>query len=324
MKRIALAILLVACSKADPQGTAPEPPPSAPVSLATASVASSGLPVAAPAPLAPATALTAFVATRAKLVGHTSLVIRLENEAKQRVIFRAAFREGGTRYRGEIAAYRLAKHLGLAALFAEATPHSMRADKLRELLPEGDRAKFVQSALVDEHGFVSGALVRWIDGLEMPAFEREPWLSKWKGWIQNGADVPAADRPLAAQFSTLVVFDYLTGNFDRWSGGNVGAVRRGDSLELRFIDNDGAFLDPMPKGPLAASKERLLASKRFARGFVEKLQALAEEPSWDAALGTGADGKPLLSHAVAEGVRARALEALKHVEASGDSALAFP
>ncbi len=268
--------------------------------------------------------LSAFEATRAKLVGHTSLVLKLEDATKQKLVFRAAFREGGTRYRGEIAAYRLGARLGIGTLFAEAVPHAMREEKLRALLTDSERQKFAASVLVDPQGLVSGALVRWIDGLETPPFEREPWLARWKGWTQTGAEIPAAERALAAQFSTLVVFDYLSGNFDRWSGGNVGAVRQGESFELRFIDNDGAFLEPMPKAPLAASKQRLLATTRFDRDFVEKLQVLSEEPSWEAIFGVGVDGKPLLSRAVVDAVRARALEALEHVRTRGNAGLGFP
>ena len=40
----------------------------------------------------------------------------------------------------------------------------------------------------------------------------------------------------------MIVFDYLTANWDRWSGGNVAE----DSAngKLLFVDNDGAFYDP--------------------------------------------------------------------------------
>ena len=317
MIRALLAVpLLVACTAADPPG----PPPLA--VRAALSAAPSAVP-APPAPSAAAAPFTAFVATRAKLVGHTSLVLKLEGDAKQKAVFRPAFHEGGTRYRGEIAAYRLGVRLGLGALIAEAVPHAMPKETVRLLLSEADRAKFDTDAIVED-GNVHGALVRWIDGLEVPPFEKEPWVARWKGWTQTSAEIPAADRPLAAQFSTLLVFDYLTGNFDRWSGGNVGAVKRGDSFDLRFVDNDGAFLDPMPKAPLAASRERLRATSRFDPGFVEKLRALTREVSWLAVFGAGVDGKPLLAASVADGVRARAREALEHIDQKGDAAHALP
>lgn len=320
MKRALLAALLCACTHADPPGPTPEAASSA---AAAPALGSAAAPVASAVDPAAAPSLTAFVATRAKLVGHTSLVLKLEGDAKQRAIFRPAFHEGGTRYRGEIAAYRLGVRLGLGALFAEAVPHSMPKETARALLSVPDRAKFDADAIV-EGNQVHGALVRWIDGLEMPPFEKDPWVARWKGWIQTPVDIPAADRPLAAQFSTLVAFDYLTGNFDRWSGGNVGAVKRGESFDLRFIDNDGAFLDPMPKGPLAASRERLLATTRFDVGFVEKLRALTKESSWAGVFGSGVDGKPLLSATVADGVRTRAVFALDHIDKKGDASHALP
>lgn len=314
MSRRALAplLLLAACSRHEPPGSPTEPDaatavPSATVGTAPAAVSAAAVPTASPT-------LTAFVPIRAKLVGHTSLVLKLEDQSRHKVVFRAAFREGGTRYRGEIAAYRLGLELGLGARFAEAVPHAFPKDTLRGLLSEADRAKLESDALIDEQGAIHGALVRWIDGLETPAFERDPWVSRWKGWIQGDASIEPENRTLAGEISTLVVFDYLTGNFDRWSGGNLGAVGPAEKMSLRYIDNDGAFLDPMPKGPLAASKQRLLASTRFSRSFVDALRTLAARPDWTSIFGQGEANRPLLPPAVVDGVRARALEALAHVD----------
>ena len=264
----------------------------------------------------PATPLTAFVAQKAKLVGHTSLVLKLEDGARHKAVFRPAFRQGGSRYRGEIAAYRLGVALGIGAHLAEAVPLSLPKEQLRGLLGDADRARFDADAIVDERGQVSGALVRWIDDLDVPAFEKDPWVARWKDWLQGDAAPASTEARLAAEFSSLVVFDYLTGNFDRWSGGNLGAVGKDAALSLRFIDNDGAFLEPMPKAPLAASKQRLVASRRFSRSFATRLRTLLTEPTWDALFGLGTDGAPLLPKAVVAGVRSRAEEAIAHVDAT--------
>jgi hypothetical protein len=60
------------------------------------------------APLPEATALRS-----ARAVGHTSVVLKLGYAGGARAAFKPASRRGGGRYRGEIAAYLLAKALGL-------------------------------------------------------------------------------------------------------------------------------------------------------------------------------------------------------------------
>lgn len=330
MKRgLALVAWLVACTPQDPPGSRAEGSAPTPTSQSAAPAAS--LPAVANAAPVPSTAssLGAFVAQKAKLVGHTSLVLKLEDPQRGKAVFRPAFRQGGARYRGEIAAYRLGLALSIGARFAEAIPHTLPKERVRSLLGEADRTRFDADAIVDDRGQVSGALVRWIDGLDVPAFEKEPWLGRWKAWLQTDAAPEPADARLASEFSTLVVFDYLTGNFDRWSGGNLGAVGQGPELSLRFIDNDGAFLEPMPKGPLAASKQRLVATRHFSRSFVARLRELLQQPTWDALFGLGADGAPLLPSTVVAGVRARAEEALSQVASitaqTGEAAaLPFP
>lgn len=327
---VLLPTLGSACTRHDPPGAngGELAPSAATIGAPAASSPTASAPASTPSADAGTTALSHFVASRAKLVGHTSLVLKLENEARGKAVFRAAFRQGGRRYRGEIAAYRLGLALGLGARFAEAVPHGYGKEPLRALLSAADRASFDEQALVDADGNVRGALVRWIDGLSMPEFERDPWVARWKGWLEGDAAPAPNELALAGEFSTLIVFDYLTGNFDRWSGGNLGALGEGDTMTLRYIDNDGAFLNPMPRAPLAASKRRLLATRRFSRSFVTALRALGEQSDWMPLFGREGD-QPLLDAAVAAGVRERAREALAHIDqriaSAGEvSTYAFP
>lgn len=249
---------------------------------------------------------------RAKLVGHTSLVVRLEYAEGARAIFRAAYGRGPGRYRGEIAAFRLGEALGLGDRFAPAIPTHFAKSALLERLGEGDRATFEQQCVTDPDGSVRGALVQWLPGLQTPAFEKEPWLSRWKGWLDGSRPATPEEAPLAAQFSDLVVFDYLTGNFDRWSGGNLGMV----GSALRYIDNDGAFLEPMPLAPLAASRQRLLATTYFSSALLTRLRALAARDLAQV-FGEEAPGRPLLPDSTVRGVQARMREVLARMESVG-------
>ncbi len=107
------------------------------------------------------------------------------------------------------------------------------------------------------------------------------------------------------------MFDYLTGNWDRWSGENVG-LGATERLVL-FIDNDGAFYDTPPPGPLASQKQKLEAVTRFSRALVASLRKL-DASALRAAMGDEAAGVPLLSPKVLAGVAARRDEALRLID----------
>jgi len=123
---------------------------------------------------------------------------------------------------------------------------------------------------IDEGGRVHGALMPWIDKLEFTPVESPAERARWQKWL-SGGDVADADKSVAAQISTLVVFDCLTGNWDRWSGANVGIDRATNTL--LFVDNDAAFFDPIP--PAFAPQMALLKTvDRFSRSLVARLRML--------------------------------------------------
>ena len=117
---------------------------------------------------------------------------------------------------------------------------------------------------------------------------------------------PRASVELARQASTLVAFDFITGNWDRYSGENVGLDSTG--AHVLFIDNDAAFLELPPKEQLARNKALLDATDRFSRAFVEGARKLDAE-RLAAVFGEEAPGRPLLSAAVVS-IVARRLEEL--------------
>jgi hypothetical protein len=173
-------------------------------------------------------------------------------------------------------------------------------------------ALLAREAIADAAGNIQGALIPWIPHLELLAIEKDPLLAEWHSWLDGAADVPDDKRDLAAQISTLIVFDYMTGNWDRWSGGNVGFDE--STRTVLFIDNDGAFYDVPPAGPLARQKGRLGAITRFSRGFVARLRAL-DAKSLASALGDETPGVPLLTDRAIDGVNRRRDEALAIIDA---------
>jgi hypothetical protein len=97
---------------------------------------------------------------------------------------------------------------------------------------------------------------------------------------------------------------------------------------LLFVDNDGAFFDPVPAQPLAAQTSIVKKTERFSRSFITALRKLDPIPLADA-IGEETAGVPLLSPSVLAGMAERRKTALDHVDdlvkAHGEAAVfAFP
>ena len=259
-----------------------------------------------------------------KSIGHTSVVFKLKLEGGIEAAYKPRSRRGKARYRGEIAAYRLGRALGISNV-PPAIPRSFPAAALRAVLGDKDSpaSKLYDAEVVpSDHGEVRGALIPWIVGLKFLALESEPKRSEWRGWLSGSASIPPDKLSFAAQISTMVVFDYLTGNWDRWSGGNVGADETGQ--KVLFIDNDGAFFDPPPPEPLAKQRALVRDDHRFSKSFIGALRTL--EPSVaKTAMGDDEPGEPLLSTKMLSGLEERRKDVLTMVDAKiakeGESAV---
>jgi hypothetical protein len=263
--------------------------------------------------------------SRAKSIGHTSVVFRLVFADGRKAAFKPRSQRGKARYKGEIAGHRLATALGLPNV-PTALPFRVRAEDLR-LAAESENS--ASAALVDKEvvagadGFVSGALMPWLDRLDFPALEGGKARAGWEPWVFGNEAVPEGEKIVAADLSTMIAFDTITGNWDRWSGANIG--RSDPAGHLLFVDNDGAFFDPAPPGPLARQKALLMRVRRFSKSFVDKLRTLDEAQ----AFGEERPGEPLLSPAVLKSVAARRVMVLgvidEKIRSGGEAAtLAFP
>jgi hypothetical protein len=327
---LAAAIALLALASACEKKKAPPPPP------ADAAAAGAAVPPALPlreldaqADAPEPTDDDAYLAGAPKSgrsIGHTSVVLKLELDNGKKAAFKPHTRRGPGRYRGEIAAYRLAVALGLPNVpraFARTFPEGALASSLGDGTPA--RELFTKEVLTDG-GAVRGALIPWVDGLEILPLEKEPWWSRFRVWLKKGAPIidPVTHElgadgflgleavAVARDASALLVFDWLTANFDRWSGGNVGWDRR--KKRVLFIDNDGAFLDPPQAAALARSKRMVEDVDRFSRDLVTRLRAMSDA-DLTRALGEEIEGRPLLSPKVTAGVAARKKELLAVIAA---------
>ncbi len=247
-----------------------------------------------------------------KSIGHTSVVFKVELSSGKKAAWKPNAKKVKGRYKGEIAAYRLATELGLGNVPPACFRSIDAATAAAALAKNAEAAKVFADEVVVDAGKIHGVLIPWIDGLTFWPLEKEPLRSEARTWLASGAELPKAKLALAAQASALVVFDFLTGNWDRYSGENVGLDPSGELV--LYIDNDAGFMEQPPADRVARNKARLDATDRFSRRLVERLRALDEE-RLAKAFGEELDGKPLLSPKVVSLVAARARELLGVVDA---------
>ncbi len=139
-------------------------------------------------------------------------------------------------------------------------------------------------------------------------------LSDVSAWLVVGGALPEEDAGLARDLSTLLAFDYLIGNWDRWSGGNVTLDPSGERLFVR--DHNVAFPVPLDGALYERVRDALTRASRFSRGFVARVMALDEASLRRALAEDPADWeRPLLSDAQIEGVMKRRRAFLSYVAA---------
>ena len=213
--------------------------------------------------------------------GGTSISLRVDFADGSR----AAFKPDQTNYqtipRKEIAAYRIARLLGIDTVppalgrkFRREDVVSKLDDRSRELLP-----RFLAEVKTDENGMIQGELSHWIPEIrdfEIGGFRIDSvdGMVTWKRFLQQGdRKIPPGAQHALPQLSTMLAFDYLINNSDRWSGSNAKGSPDGKVLYL--MDNTLSF------GPEREGHTRvriyLERSKKFSRRLIAALRSLDDE-----------------------------------------------
>jgi hypothetical protein len=251
-----------------------------------------------------------------KPVGSTSTVFRMRLSSTIDAAWKAASLDRPRGPTNEVAAYRLARCLGLDNV-PPAISRAIPFARIHALLAPQAAPHWNEisgSLGAHEDSIVEGAAIYWIPELVDVGVDLRSGLRRASTWLAIDGVLPDAQRGLGASLSTMLGFDYLIGNRDRWSGHNVSGDPAATTVYIR--DHDLAF-----PSQLTASAERQLfddtrVAQRFSRSFYAGLQALtrarlqqefAQDP-------VGAQ-RPLLNERQLQGVVERRQALLTYIDA---------
>jgi hypothetical protein len=212
-----------------------------------------------------------------KSVGATSMVFKMSLGGPIDAAFKAAERTKPRGYLAEIAAYRLARCLGFVNV-PPAISRLINRKTIRDGLYTEQTTvwpKLDERLDWDDQGFVHGAAIYWVPAMRDLTIESRREMLRWTQWLDVEGNIPEENKPLAKDISDMLSFDYLIGNFDRFSGSNIKGDPKGRFLYLR--DHDIAFPDKLFDTLHRRIANRMLTTKRFSKSFFHKLMELTPE-----------------------------------------------
>ena len=206
-----------------------------------------------------------------------SLVFRVRLEGGMNAAYKPRTNQVRWGHRAEVAAYRIARALGMDNVPPAAIRHMRQAAMERQV--DADFTErwedFERLVRWGRRGSVPGAMIFWIRDLNDIELDHTRRLNEWRGWLAHDGVIPEGSERLAADLATMVAYDFLIGNWDRFSGGNIDANADGTRLYIR--DHNVAFAHPIPSRLLRRVSGHLERTQRLSRAWVRALRALDEQ-----------------------------------------------
>src|SRR6185437_7620624 len=183
--------------------------------------------------------------------GGNSLSLRLTFASGARAAFKSQQIYPQSDPRREIAAYRIDRLLGIGHV-PPAKPGRFKVADLVAAVEPGMRdytaQRFADEALA-QNGVLQGELSWWIPDIRDATIHDDQGVvhrvdelagfATWLGYLQAGASIPNDVRPMVEQLASVVLFDVLIDNADRWTGNNTKSSV--DNKTLYFMDNTLSF-----------------------------------------------------------------------------------
>lgn len=231
--------------------------------------------------------------------GGTSLSLRVDFASGARAAFKPEQTHPQSDPRREIAAFRIDRLLGIGHV-PPAKATSIPVQDLVDAAEPGYRT-YIAGRLEDEgiarDGMLHGELSWWIPEIRLAKigpFKVDDPEGKdlWSEYLTVGAKPPAEQRPMLAQLASVILFDVLIDNPDRWTGSNTEMSVDGQTLY--FMDNTLSF------SIFGLGHEQNLGALHrisvFPRRLVERMRALTEDQIVEALRMGAEDGLgPLLN-----------------------------
>jgi len=249
-----------------------------------------------------------------KPVGSTSTVFRMRMAGPVDAAFKSVTADRPLGPLAEVAAYRLARCLQLDNV-PPAVSRSLPLAAIRDGLEAGELGAWgkIEPLLdVGPDGLVHGVAIYWIPDLSNVGLESRGDDRMALGWLHARGRLPEDRRSLAGSVSTMLAFDYLVGNFDRWSGGNVRGDARGQRVYIR--DHDLAFPAKMREHLHRRLWHTVVQVERFSRSFYGRVRAL-DRACFERELAADLGATERLSERQILGVLDRRHALLSHIEA---------
>ena len=258
--------------------------------------------------------------------GGSSLSFRVDFADGSRASFKPAQTNLQTIPRKEVAAYRLNRLLGLNAVPPAAPRAVSREEILERLHPEsrGSLPRIQAETIFNPLGKTAGVFSYWIPEVKDSGLDTTDGQREGASWLSQGRAIPPEKVLLAAQLSDLVLFDFLTANPDRYSGGNIKMSP--DGLRLYFMDNTMAFFLAPEGNP--RNRLQLQRTQRFSRQLYRALSRVTA-PALERLMSQEGDLQEVLTPSEIRAVVARRSVIERHIDALagrfGESnVLAFP
>jgi len=122
----------------------------------------------------------------------------------------------------------------------------------------------------DAEGFTRGEVSYWIPVIVDSKMDTLDNVLAWWRWMTVGEEIPPERVGLMEQMSSLLLFDLLTNNSDRFSGGNLMTSK--DGKVLFWMDNTFGF-QIEPEGHLRC-RTYLFRCQKFSRKMIAALRRL--------------------------------------------------